>query len=133
MKEASLLWSITGIPIAPGKVFEKFANTVFPDAEIKRVDGGLFGSITLDPPDPLEAALGELIDRGALRFSSGSTSQLAKRDYDGRILRWPIAELSVRPKPAEFRLPQNQTPVKSYSLHPQQQGNFRAASDRPPI
>jgi hypothetical protein len=59
------LWSITGIPIAPGKVFEKFANTVFPDAEIKRVDGGLFGSITLDPPDPLQAALRELIDGGA--------------------------------------------------------------------
>jgi hypothetical protein len=94
-----------GHPISQGRIFEKFANTVFPDARIERTDAGLFASLQLDPADPLQSALAELINRGSLRWSSGSTSHMVKRGYDGQILRWPIAEVSLTPTPAEPRLP----------------------------
>jgi hypothetical protein len=87
-----------GVPVAQGGIFKKFADSVFPDATIKRVPEGLFGTIKLLPDDPLQSALARLIELGALRFSSGSTIQFARRD-GGRILRWPIAELSVTPTP----------------------------------
>jgi len=93
-----------GVPVARGGIFKRFADSVFPDATIKRIPEGLFGTIKLSSDDPLQSALARLIELGALRFSSGSTVQFARRD-GGRILRWPIAELSVTPTPAEPRLP----------------------------
>jgi hypothetical protein len=50
-------------------------------------------------------SLADLIEQGALRFSSGSTAEFVRRGPDGQILRWPIVELSVTPTPAEWRLP----------------------------
>jgi hypothetical protein len=86
-------------------IFKKFADAVFQDAELKRLDNGIFGTITLDPADALQSALADLIEQGALRFSSGSTAQFVRRGPDGQILRWPIVELSITPTPAEWRLP----------------------------
>jgi len=65
-----------GIPVRTGAAANRFANTVFPDATIERVPGGLFGTITLSPSDPLQSAVAKMISSGALRFSSGSTVQL---------------------------------------------------------
>jgi hypothetical protein len=94
-----------GSPVSKGAIFKKFADAVFPSATLTRTAAGLFGTIKLSPEDPLQSALALLIERGALKFSSGSTSQLARRDYNGRITRWPIVELSLTPSPMEPRLP----------------------------
>jgi len=93
-----------GLPIGSGAVATRFANAVFPNATIERVPNGLFGTIKLSPSDPLQSAVAKMIENGALRFSSGSTTQFARRE-SGRITRWPIVELSVTPQPAEPRLP----------------------------
>jgi len=94
-----------GLKIANGAVAQRFADAVFPDATITRVSNGLFGTVTLSPSDPLQSAIAKMIEAGALKFSSGSTVQLARRDGDGRITRWPLVELSLTPRPAEPRLP----------------------------
>jgi hypothetical protein len=93
-----------GVPIGTSETAKRFANAVFPDATIERVDGGLFGTIKLSPSDPLQSAVARMIENGALRFSTGSTMQFARRE-GGRITRWPIVELSTTPNAAEFRLP----------------------------
>jgi hypothetical protein len=93
-----------GLPIDSSAVAKRFSDAVFPDATIERVEGGLFGTIKLSPADPLQSAVARMIEAGALRFSSGSTVQFARRQ-GGRIVRWPIVELSVTARPAEPRLP----------------------------
>lgn len=93
-----------GMPIGAGAAAKRFADAVFPDATIERVPDGLFGTIKLSPADALQSAVSRLIENGALRFSSGSTMQFARREL-GRITRWPIVELSATPRPAEPRLP----------------------------
>jgi len=93
-----------GIPVGTGAVAKRFSDAVFPEATIERVPNGLFGTIKLSPADRLQSAVARMIENGALRFSSGSTMQFARREL-GRITRWPIVELSVTPRAAEFRLP----------------------------
>jgi len=94
-----------GLAIGEQPIFKRFADAVFGDAELTRLDNGIFGTIRLDPANSMESALADLIEQGALRFSSGSTAQFVRRGTDGQILRWPIVELSVTPTPAEWRLP----------------------------
>jgi len=93
------------VPIGSSATAKRFSDTVFGDATIERVPGGLFGTITLSPADQLHSAVARMIENGALRFSTGSTTQFARRDGGGRITRWPIVELSLTPQPAEPRLP----------------------------
>ena len=93
-----------GVPVGTGTAAKRFADAVFPDATIERVPNGLFGTIKLSPADPLQSAVARMIENGALRFSTGSTMQFARRQ-GGRITRWPIVELSTTPRPAEPRLP----------------------------
>ena len=93
-----------GIPIAQSAVARRFADAVFSDATIERVPGGLFATIKLAANDPLESAIAKMISRGAVRFSTGSTTQFARRQ-GSKSTRWPVVELSVTPRPAEQRLP----------------------------
>ena len=93
-----------GVPVGTDATAKRFADAVFPDATIERVPNGLFGTIKLSPADPLQSAVARMIERGALRFSTGSTTQFARRE-GGRITRWPIVELSTTARPAEWRLP----------------------------
>lgn len=46
----------------------------------------------------------ELIERGALAWSSGSVPHLVKRRPDGWLERWPVVEYSLTPTPAEPRM-----------------------------
>jgi hypothetical protein len=92
------------IPIATSETAKRFANAVFPPATIERVEGGLFGTITLSPSDPLQSAVAKMIENGALRFSTGSAMQFVRRE-GARITHWKILELSTTPVPAEPRLP----------------------------
>jgi len=93
------------IPQGDRPIFRKFADTTFGLAELKRLDNGIFGTITLDPSDPLASALADLIEAGALKFSSGSGVQFVRRGQDGHLTRWKILELSVTACPCEPRLP----------------------------
>jgi hypothetical protein len=53
----------------------------------------------------MASALADLIEAGALEFSSGSSIQFVRRNHNGHILRWPVIELSVTACPCEPRLP----------------------------
>src|SRR5262245_59878890 len=44
------------VPVDSGATAKRFADAVFSDATIERVDNGLFGTIKLSPSDPLESA-----------------------------------------------------------------------------
>jgi hypothetical protein len=90
-------------PLAKG--LEAFQNVVLPAAKVTRDQTGLFASTQLDLEDPLHNAIAELITAGALRWSSGSRTDLAVRQSDGEILVWPPVEFSLTPTPAEPRLP----------------------------
>jgi hypothetical protein len=100
-----------GIQIGKSETAKRFANAVFPDATIERVPGGLFGTITLSPSDPLQSAVAKMIENGALRFSTGSAMQFVRR-IGGQITHWKILELSTTPNASEFRLPKIR-PIKS--------------------
>jgi hypothetical protein len=92
-----------GRPLAEG--LEAFASVILPAAKVNRHGSGLFASTQLDLEDPLHAAIAELITSGAFRWSSGSRTNLVRREADGRIVRWPPLEFSLTPTPAEPRLP----------------------------
>ena len=94
-----------GLPMGTEPIFKQFAETMFGMAQLKRLDNGIFGTITLDPANPLASALADLIEAGALKFSSGSGVQFVRRGQDGHITKWPVIELSVTATPCEFRLP----------------------------
>src|SRR5436190_11538279 len=93
-------------PISDG--LEAFAKVILPAAQVQRDTNGLFASTNLDLADPLQRAIYELVQGGALRWSSGSTPQLVQRASDGRLVRWFPAEFSLTPTPAEPRLPRIQ-------------------------
>ena len=94
-----------GIPLGDRPIFKRFADATFGLAQLKRLDNGIFGTITLDPADPLASALADLIEAGALKFSSGSGVEFVRRAADGHIRQWPVLELSLTSTPCEFRLP----------------------------
>lgn len=83
-----------GHPIEKG--LEAFANVILPAAKVNRDERGLFASTNLDLEDPLHAAIAELIADGFFRWSSGSASQLVKRNPNGRLVRWPPVEFHSR-------------------------------------
>jgi hypothetical protein len=92
-----------GNPIDPA--LTRFSELSLGPAAIKRKHDGIFASFELYEGDPVDAAIIELIHAGALRWSSGSRSDLAQRKSNGEITRWPIIEVSLTPTPAEPRLP----------------------------
>ena len=83
----------------------QFATETFGPATLTKDVKGLWAEFTLDTSDALQAALLELVEAGALRYSTGSAVHMVKKASDGRILTWPIVEISLTATPAEFRLP----------------------------
>lgn len=55
----------------------------------------------------------DMVKDGRLYFSSGSFQHLARKDAEGRITRWPWAELSLTPTPAN---PYAVASVKSHTI-----------------
>lgn len=64
---------------------------------------GLWAEAQLDTHHRYWKAVRQLIDSGALNWSSGSLPHLTEAAPDGRIIRWPIVEGSLTPTPAEPR------------------------------
>jgi phage head maturation protease len=72
--------------------------------EIMQPDStGLWVEAQLDMHSQWSRAVLELVDQGALGWSSGSLPHLVDVATDGYIRRWPIVEGSLTPTPAEPR------------------------------
>lgn len=67
--------------------------------EYNRTDAGVWTIVQLDRRARYLAALQELVDRGAMSFSSGAYPSLVEIEKSGEILRWPWVELSLTPTP----------------------------------
>lgn len=67
-------------------------------------DEGLWFEAQLLQEAKYRDAIMQLIERSALRVSSGTLPAARKVAPDGRILRWPIVEISGTPTPCEFRM-----------------------------
>jgi phage head maturation protease len=75
-------------------------------ADLKADDVGVWAEAILEERDEYEKAIGEMVRKGKLGWSSGSAAHLVEREPDGKAMRitaWPIAEASLTPTPAEPR------------------------------
>ena len=70
---------------------------------VERLDGGIWVEAELDRNAAYVDLVLELIEEGALGWSSGSVPHLVERD-GGVLKRWPIVEFSLTPTPAEPRV-----------------------------
>lgn len=73
---------------------------------IKMDDTGLWYEAQLDLADEYGSMIAKLCKQGKMGFSSGAAAHLVERKSMGgaaEITRWPIAEASITPTPAEFR------------------------------
>jgi hypothetical protein len=90
-----------GIPLKTG--LEGFADHLFaPMKKVRRDEVGLWVETVLDLSDEYEKKVFELIKAGKIGFSSGAPAHMVKREENGRLKRWPIAEISFTPQPCEF-------------------------------
>jgi phage head maturation protease len=73
---------------------------------IKMDDTGLWYEAQLDLADEYGSMIAKLCKQGKMGFSSGAAGHLVERKSMGgsaEITRWPIAEASITPTPAEYR------------------------------
>lgn len=73
---------------------------------IKMTDEGLWYEAQLDLADEYGKMVAKLCKQGKMGFSSGAAAHMVERKSMGgasEIIRWPIAEASITPTPAEFR------------------------------
>ena len=73
---------------------------------IKMDDTGLWYEAQLDLADEYGSMIAKFCKQGKMGFSSGAAAHLVERKSMGsaaEITRWPIAEASITPTPAEYR------------------------------
>lgn len=70
---------------------------------LKADDMGIWAEAQLDMHKKYVQAVQDLVNKGALSWSSGSLAHLVEVDDDGNIKRWPLVEGSMTPTPAEPR------------------------------
>ena len=73
---------------------------------IKMDSEGLWYEAQLDMADEYGKMVAKLCKQGKMGFSSGAAAHMVERKSMGgasEIIRWPIAEASITPTPAEFR------------------------------
>ena len=68
--------------------------------KLTRTDIGLRARLVLDGLGDLRDTVVDLVRKGQLGLSSGSVAHLTKRDGN-RIVRWPLAEISLTTRPME--------------------------------
>lgn len=80
-----------------------------------RVDEvGIWVEEQLDLRDQYEKAIFGMAKAGKLGLSSGTAGHMIQREPDGKLVRWPIVEISFTPTPAEPRTAV--TPLKSVDI-----------------
>lgn len=73
---------------------------------VKMDDTGLWYEAQIDLADEYGRMIAKLAKEGKMGFSSGAAGHLVERKATGvasQIVRWPIAEASITPTPAEWR------------------------------
>jgi hypothetical protein len=73
---------------------------------VKMTDEGLWYEAQLDMADEYGKMIAKLCKQGKMGFSSGAAAHMVERKSMGtaaEITRWPIAEASITPTPAEYR------------------------------
>lgn len=88
-------------------------------ARLGRDDVGVWIEAQLELRDEYEQAIYELAAAGKLGWSSGTVAHLMGREKAGnasRVTRWPIAEASLTPTPADWR--NVATPLKALQVAP---------------
>lgn len=86
---------------------------------LKQDDMGVWIEAQLDLRNQYVAAILQLVEKGALGWSSGTLPHLIQRE-NGKITRWPIVEGSSTPTPAEPRL--SVVPLKALLEVPRPEG-----------
>jgi hypothetical protein len=67
---------------------------------LEQRDEGWWIKAELDKRSHYREAIGQLVDKGALSFSSGAMPHLVQATKNGEITRWPWVEISLTPTPA---------------------------------
>lgn len=91
----------TKIDAATLKAIRELADRTFAPLKTKRDAVGIWAETVLDIADAYENAVFGMVKKGKLGWSSGAPGHRVKKAEDGQILRWPIGEGSLTPRPAE--------------------------------
>lgn len=83
------------------KAIRELADRTFQPLKTKRDAVGIWAETVLDIADAYEQAVFGMVKKGKLGWSSGAPGHRVKKAEDGQILRWPIGEGSLTPRPAE--------------------------------
>lgn len=90
-----------GFPLKAG--LEELADRLLSPLKTTKDEIGIFAETVLNLADEYEKAIYELVEQGKLGWSSGAPGHMVRRKSTGEITRWPIAEGSLTPTPAEPR------------------------------
>lgn len=93
--------SSQGLDKATLKTMQAFADRTFAPLKTKRDAYGVFAETVLDLADDYEKMIFGLVKQEKLGWSSGAAGHRVVKSKDGEIVRWPIAEGSLTPRPAE--------------------------------
>jgi len=92
-------------------------------------DVGVWVENQLDLRDAYEKAIYEMVKDGKLGLSSGTAGHMVQREDGGRLIRWPVVEISFTPTPAEPRT--FVAPLKSVVVAPLTVGTSPSAGKAP--
>ena len=106
-------------------VTKALAESTFGEVMVTRDDIGIWAEVVLNMHDDYEERIAQMVADGVLSYSSGSSGHLVRIEdledikdeisddryeelderfwWPGRIRRWPVAEHSLTPTPAEHR------------------------------
>jgi len=113
-----------GFPLKAG--MEELADRLLSPLKTTKDAVGIFAEVVLDMADEYEQAIYELVEQGKLGWSSGAPGHMVRRKDSGEITRWPIAEGSLTPTPAE---PRNRVvSLKALRVPPRTTGKAEAES-----
>ena len=83
------------------EALEMLADRTFAPLKTKRDAVGIFAETVLNLEDEYEKFIHNRVKKGKIGWSSAAPSHRVKRADDGWLSRWPIAEGSLTPRPAE--------------------------------
>lgn len=90
-----------GLDLDTLKQIEAYADRTFKPLKTKRDAIGVFAETHLDIEDEYEKFIFGRVKAGKVGWSSGAAGHRVIKNADGEITRWPIAEGSLTPRPAE--------------------------------
>lgn len=135
-----LEWFPAGRPLLYHHGHDEKMSTMPIGRQVKswELDAGRWASAQIDKSGQYWEEIKELVAQGRLFFSSGALAHLKLVDDDGNIQRWPWAELSLTPTPANpyaVTMPSAKKAYKAAGLEftiPEQEGEAKEALERAP-